>query len=77
VLIDARMPELDGIEATRLIKGQMPPLTMIVLSMVAEYQAAAFMAGADAFIRKDEPPERLLVVLAEAARSMSEPRDND
>ena len=72
VLIDARMPELDGIEATRLIKDKMPHLTVIMLSIYAEYRAAALKAGANAFIGKDEPPERLLAVLAEAAHSTRE-----
>ena len=65
VLMDARMPVLDGIEATRTIKHQMPDVKVIVLSMFAEYHAAALAAGADVFISKGEPPERLLAVLCE------------
>jgi CheY-like chemotaxis protein len=65
VLMDARMPELDGIEATRAIKQQMPHSMVIVLSMFAEYHAAALEAGADVFISKGEPPEMLLAVLSE------------
>src|SRR5262249_23589023 len=76
VLMDARMPELDGIEATRLIKKRLPHLKVIVLSMYAEYEAAALMAGADAFVTKGEPPEQLLAVLA-AAGSTAGSRCND
>jgi DNA-binding NarL/FixJ family response regulator len=63
VLMDARMPDLDGIEATRAIKRQAPRVKVIVLSMYVEYQVAALEAGADAFISKGEPPERLLAAL--------------
>ena len=67
VLMDARMPHGDGIEATRAIKQQSPNVKVIVLSMFAEYQAAALEAGADAFISKGEPPEHLLAVLSAMA----------
>ncbi len=73
VLMDVRMPELDGIEATRLIKKQKPCLKVIVLSMYAEYKADALAAGADGFITKGEPPERLLAVLGRAAGSIGKP----
>ena len=77
VLMDARMPELDGIEATRRIKRQRPRLTVIVLSMYAEYKSDALAAGADGFITKGEPPERLLAVLGKAAGSTGESRVTD
>jgi len=64
VLMDARMPVMDGIEATRAIKRQSPGVKVIVLSMFMEYQTAALEAGADAFICKGEPPERLLAALS-------------
>ena len=64
VLVDARMPDLNGIEVTRTIKRQTPHVKVIVLSMFTEYHAASLEAGADAFINKDEPPERLLSVLS-------------
>jgi DNA-binding NarL/FixJ family response regulator len=63
VIMDARMPDLDGIEVTRAIKRQTPHVKVIVLSMFAEYHAASLEAGADAFISKGDPPERLLAVL--------------
>ncbi len=66
VLTDVRMPEMDGIEATRRIKKQAPQVTVIVFSMYSEYEAAALAAGADAFITKGEPPERLLVAVLAA-----------
>jgi DNA-binding NarL/FixJ family response regulator len=64
VLVDARMPDLNGIEVTRTIKRQIPHVKVIVLSMFAEYHSASLEAGADAFISKGEPPELLLAALS-------------
>jgi CheY-like chemotaxis protein len=69
VLMDARMPEMDGIEATRIIKTKSEQIPVIVLSMYLEYQEAALAAGADAFISKGDPPERLLEALTKASSS--------
>ncbi len=69
VLMDARMPEMDGIEAARIIKTNSAHVPVIVLSMYPEYQAAALAAGAVAFISKGEPPQRLLDALAKASSS--------
>jgi DNA-binding NarL/FixJ family response regulator len=65
VLLDVRMPDVDGIEVTRLMKRQRPEVKVIVLSISAEYYVASLEAGADAFMSKGEPPERLLAVLNE------------
>lgn len=67
VLMDARLPEMDGIEATRIIKTKSEHTAVIVLSMYLEYQEAALAAGADAFISKGDPPETLLDTLAKAS----------
>ena len=66
VLMDARMPEMDGIEATRLIKTKSAQIPVIILSMYSEYQAAALAAGANAFLLKGEPAEQLLAVILAA-----------
>ena len=66
VLIDARMPEMDGIEATRIIKTKLPKVPVIVLSMYSEYRSAALAAGANAFLIKGESPEHLLAVVLAA-----------
>ena len=63
VLMDARMPEMDGIEATRIIKTKSPNVPVIVLSMYGEYRTSALAAGANAFLLKGEPTEQLLAVL--------------
>ena len=66
VLMDARMPEMDGVEATRHIKAMAASTFVIVLSMYADYRAAAFAAGADEFVSKGEPSERLLEAVTAA-----------
>jgi len=60
VLMDARMPVMDGLEATRLIKERWPEVKVIVLTTYPEYQAHALAAGADAFLVKGCPAEELL-----------------
>ncbi len=72
VLMDVQMPEMDGLQATQLTKARWPQVKVIVLTMYAEYAAAAQAAGADAFICKGEPAEKLLATLAEVANVQAE-----
>lgn len=60
VVMDARMPVLDGVEATQRIKARWPEIKILILSMYQEYQEQAHRAGADAFVSKGAPPEELL-----------------
>jgi DNA-binding NarL/FixJ family response regulator len=52
VLMDARMPVMDGVEATRLIKERWPEVRVVVLTIHASYRDDALAAGADAFLIK-------------------------
>ena len=63
VLMDLRMPVLDGIQATQLIKQQWPAVIVIVLTLYAVEQSAALAAGADVFLMKESAPDRLLAAL--------------
>ena len=64
VLMDVRMPELDGLEATKQIKARWPNVKVVVLSMYVENQDDALAAGADAFVGKGDASDALLGVLA-------------
>jgi CheY-like chemotaxis protein len=66
VLMDIRMPEMNGIEATRIIKSKLAQIPVIVLTLYSEYRAAALEAGANAFLIKGESVEQLLAVLLAA-----------
>ena len=63
VLMDARMPVLDGVEATRLIKERWPEVRVIVLTIHASYRADALAAGADAFLVKGCPARELVAAI--------------
>lgn len=52
VVIDARMPGMDGLEATRLIKETWPQVKVVMLTMHADQRQAALEAGADTFLLK-------------------------
>ena len=60
VLMDAQMPRMDGLEATRQIKARCPAIRGVVVTMYVSHRAAAEAAGADAFLRKGGPAEELL-----------------
>jgi NarL family two-component system response regulator LiaR len=52
VLMDVQMPDMDGLEATRCIKGRWPEVRVVALTMYARYRVPALTAGADAFLLK-------------------------
>ena len=64
VLMDVRMPELDGLAATRWIKSHFPTIRVLVLSLHAGNAQEARAAGADGFVSKCESPETLLGAVA-------------
>ena len=65
VLMDIRMPVLDGIEATRRITaaGPLPRVLILTTFDLDEYVFGALRAGASGFMLKDRPPEELLAAI--------------
>jgi DNA-binding NarL/FixJ family response regulator len=62
VLMDIRMPELDGIAATRRILAADATARILILTTfdLDEYVYEALRAGASGFVLKDDPPEQLI-----------------
>lgn len=59
VLMDARMPGMDGVEATRLIKQKWPRVRVVMLTMYPDTRSAALDAGVDTFLLKGCPFDAL------------------
>ena len=70
-LMDVRMPELGGLEATRRIvalEGAPVRVLMLTTFDLDEYLLEAVRAGVSGFILKDTPPDELVAAIATAAR---------
>ena len=62
VLMDVRMPEMDGLSATRAIKEEMPAINVLMVSAYEseDYRREAASAGAAGYILKDADRQQLL-----------------
>jgi DNA-binding NarL/FixJ family response regulator len=70
VVMDIRMPQLNGIEATRQIAGLGPAAPRVVLLTtfdLDEYVFDGLLAGASGFVLKHAPPEEILLAVRAAA----------
>ena len=70
VLMDVRMPVMDGIEATRAIAASDAPTRVLILTTfdLDEYAFSALRAGASGFLLKDVPPAELMAGIRTVAR---------
>ena len=69
VLMDIRMPCLDGLEATRRLTGSTSVKVLILTTYdLDEYVFEALRAGASGFLLKDSPPDMLVSGIATVAR---------
>lgn len=68
VLMDLRMPDVDGVEGTELIKEKYPQIKVIILTTFKEEEdiQAAIGGGADGYILKDIEPEELAAAIKNA-----------
>ena len=53
VIMDAQMPNMDGVEATRQIKQIIPGVGVLLFSVFVDYTEAGIAAGADGYLMKD------------------------
>jgi DNA-binding NarL/FixJ family response regulator len=69
VLMDVRMPGMDGLEATRRLMGEAPGPRIVILTTfdLDEYVYAAIRAGACGFLLKDVTPEQLVAAVRSVA----------
>lgn len=69
VLMDIRMPELDGLEATRRILSNDEAARVLILTTfdLEEYIYEALRGGASGFVLKDDPPEQLIAAIRTVA----------
>lgn len=72
ILMDIRLPELDGVKATERILAQAgpekPSVLMLTVFDLDEYVYTALRAGAAGFLLKDSPPETLIAGIHAVAR---------
>ena len=73
VLMDVRMPEMDGIEATQRICADLPGVRVLILTTfdLDTYVYSALRAGASGFLLKDTPPADLLSAIRVVASGES------
>jgi DNA-binding NarL/FixJ family response regulator len=69
VLMDIRMPLLNGLEATRALHADPDPPRVIVLTTfdADEHVLGALVAGADGFVLKDTPPQEIVTAIRRVA----------
>jgi signal transduction histidine kinase/ActR/RegA family two-component response regulator len=79
IVMDVSMPVMDGVEATRRIKAEMPHVRVIALSMFEEHEINQRMreAGAEAFISKNASAAELLSAIYRTAPDVALPRQKD
>lgn len=70
VLMDLHMPEMDGMEATRLLRKEVPKAKVLVLSVDQKKDTIlqVVRSGAQGYVLKDAPPEELVRAIESVAR---------
>jgi DNA-binding NarL/FixJ family response regulator len=77
VLMDLKMPNMDGVQATKRIQAEMPGTYILILTTYDhdEYIMAGIQAGARGYLLKDAPPDELVraIRLVAQGKSLLEP----
>ena len=70
ILMDVRMPVLDGVEATQVVSSEDPAVKILILTTfdIDEYVVEALRAGASGFLLKDVRPDELVQAIRIVAR---------
>ncbi len=73
VLMDMRMPDIDGLAATRAMLEQEPSTKIVVLTVASDESdvAAAVVAGAQGYLVKDSPVDDVIAAVRAAARGVA------
>ncbi len=71
VLMDIKMPEMSGLELTRLLKEKRPDCSVVILTFYDEYLTEAIEAGADGYLQKDIKREELVRAIRAAYEGRS------
>jgi DNA-binding NarL/FixJ family response regulator len=73
LIVDYRLPALDGVQLTRLVRKECPGVAVVALTAAAEprEREALVEAGAAACVRKDEPLEAIVDAVLRAAGAES------
>ena len=78
LLMDVRMPEMDGLAATRVIKARYPEISVLMVTMHEnpDYLLEALKAGAAGYVLKDAPQEEV-VAAVRRVREGESPLDSE
>ena len=76
VLMDMRMPVMDGLEATKVIKTKWPQIKIIILTMYPDCQSDVLSAGADAFLLKGCCMEEMVSIIHSLTNAFVIPGEN-
>ncbi|MGO8696287.1 MAG: response regulator [Limisphaerales bacterium] len=73
VLMDVRLPKMDGVECVRLLKNQLPEVLVIMLTIHDDNDSLfnSILAGADGFLLKDTAPSRIVEAIEEVSQGGS------
>ncbi|HEX3718798.1 MAG TPA: response regulator transcription factor [Verrucomicrobiae bacterium] len=73
VLMDVKLPKMDGVECVRLLKNELPQVLVIMLTIHDDNDSLfnSILAGADGFLLKDTVPSRIVEAIEEVCQGGS------